>query len=125
MDESKDRVFVPNPVVLSLVSKITIGKTSRHGKGVAVSLAGTYPVLCEILRNYCLISDWIVGTTIQTGEMTLPTLAMLVIPLLSPGFKNTKISTSASRFLLLPKPLGRGTNSQSETGQKRVRGEHR
>lgn len=61
----------PNELFLNLLSKVVIGKKrtpSRH----LVNAASVYPFLCQVLREYCLVADWVVGNTIKIENVSLP-----------------------------------------------------
>jgi energy-coupling factor transporter ATP-binding protein EcfA2 len=57
--------MTPDGRVIRLVSRIIISRT----KGV-IDLSGTYRVLLSILKDYCLIADWVSGGTLKL-EQTL------------------------------------------------------
>lgn len=63
------KVFVPNKLIKYYVSKIIVNK--KHHQ---LDLRGTYPFLARTLKEYCMVSDWIVGTTLRTQDVDLPQL---------------------------------------------------
>jgi len=71
---SREQDANPDPSVRYLLSTIQIGRkrSGPPGAAHAVNLAGTYPVLCEMLSQYCLISDWVAGKTIRTSDISTP-----------------------------------------------------
>jgi hypothetical protein len=65
-EESKN-AFFPDRLIIEFMSKISISK--KHSR---IDLLGTYPFLLTVLRSYCLIKEWVSGTTIHAGNIKLP-----------------------------------------------------
>lgn len=57
--------FSRNAHVNQFISKIIINKK----KGI-LDLSGTYTTLCEFLKDFCIISDWIEGKTIKSSDIS-------------------------------------------------------
>lgn len=45
----------------------------RASEGCTIDLSASYRFLCSALSNYCLISNWVLGATIRTADIHLPT----------------------------------------------------
>jgi hypothetical protein len=66
-DKNDVEAYRPDPQLEEVLGKVVVMARNR-----GLELGGTYPVLCKLLRSYCLISDWIDGSTIQNSDLSLP-----------------------------------------------------
>jgi hypothetical protein len=71
MESTKKKGLGANPVVMQFMVKIIIGATKE-----VADIGGTYRVLCTVLRDYCLLTSWIAGSTLRvSGAANISTVS--------------------------------------------------
>lgn len=65
-------VLVPSPGIAYTLGRLAVNR--RQGR---LDLRGAYPALASSLREYCMISDWLVGRTLKPSDVALPQIVTL------------------------------------------------